>query len=73
MSSFLCHNQYLPVVEQSHSGSYSLLTLAQSTVILNQPRTSGSIQLPAIIASRTNIIVNEAIFAGSCVNPDVRG
>jgi hypothetical protein len=35
MDSFLCPNQYLPVVEQTRSGSYSLPALPQSTVSRN--------------------------------------
>jgi hypothetical protein len=41
-------------LSQPSSGSFILPTLVQSTVSLNQPRTSGSIQLPAIIAPRIN-------------------
>jgi len=41
-------------LNQPSSGSFTLPTLAQSTVNINQPRTSGFTQLPAIIAPRIN-------------------
>ena len=37
-------------LSQPSSNSFTLPTLVQSTVSLNQPRTSGSTQLPALIA-----------------------
>ena len=41
-------------LSQSSSNSFTLPTLVQSTVSLNQPGTSGSTQLPALIAPRIN-------------------
>jgi hypothetical protein len=41
-------------LSQPLSGSFTLPTLVQSTVSLNRPRTSGSRQLPVLIAPRMN-------------------